>query len=131
MSCKKFVFLLFISMSFIAQARDHLIYSIEQEIPMGYDNEDLKKNYFVNIGINQGVDKGTKLDVYRVISKLNPYDNQKRINHKVKVGEMKVLYSTDEASIGIMSKYNDDKESPLFELEDFMIGDLVGISVRK
>lgn len=118
-------------MSFIAQARDHLIYSIEQEIPMGYDNEDLKKNYFVNIGINQGVDKGTKLDVYRVISKLNPYDNQKRINHKVKVGEMKVLYSTDEASIGIMSKYNDDKESPLFELEDFMIGDLVGISVRK
>ena len=131
MTCKKIVFLLLIMTSFLAQARDHLIYSIEQEIPMGYDNEELKKNYFVNIGVNQGVEKGTKLDVYRIISKLNPYDNQKRINHKVKVGEMKVLFSTNEASIGIMSKYFDDKESPLFELEDFMIGDLVGISVRE
>lgn len=131
MSCKKIIFLLLLTTSFFAQARDHLIYSIEQEIPMGYDNEELKKNYFVNIGENQGVEKGTKLDVYRIISKLNPYDNQKRINHKVKVGELKVLFSTDEASIGIMSKYMDDKDSPLFELEDFMIGDLVGISVRE
>ena len=116
-------------MSLTTHARDHLIYSIEQEIPMGYDDESLKKNYFVNIGANQGVEKGTLLDVYRIISKLNPYDNQKRINHKVKVGEMKVLYATDEASIGIMSKYMDDASTPLFELEDFMIGDHVGISV--
>tara|TARA_B100001971_G_scaffold213155_1_gene245474 strand:+ start:57955 stop:58302 length:348 start_codon:yes stop_codon:yes gene_type:complete len=113
----------------MVQARDHLIYSIEQEVPMGYDNEELKKNYFVNIGSNQGVEKGTRLDVYRIISKLNPYDNQKRINHKVKVGEMRVLYATDEASIGAMSKYYDDDNTPLFELEDFMIGDHVGISV--
>lgn len=129
MSCKKIIFLLFILTSFSIQAREHLIYSIEQEIPMGYDEEELKKNYFVNIGTNQGVEKGTKLDVYRIISKLNPYDDQKRINHKIKVGEMQVLYSTDEAAIAIMSKYNDDKNTPLFELEDFMIGDHVGISV--
>ena len=106
MSCQKFIFLLLVLSSFMVQARDHLIYSIEQEVPMGYDNEELKKNYFVNIGSNQGVEKGTRLD-----------------------GEMRVLYATDEASIGAMSKYYDDDNTPLFELEDFMIGDHVGISV--
>jgi hypothetical protein len=97
---------------------------------MGYDNEINKKNYFINMGENQGVEKGTTLDVYRIISKLNPYDNQKRINHKIKVGEMKVLYATDEAAIGRMKNFLDDKETPLFEIEDFMIGDHVDVSVN-
>jgi hypothetical protein len=98
---------------------------------MGYVDEINKKNYFINMGENQGVEKGTVLDVYRIISKLNPYDNQKRINHKVKVGEIKVLYATGEAAIGRKKLFMDDKETPLFEIEDFMIGDHVDVSVNE
>lgn len=132
MSCKHFtILLLLLSISSFAQARDHLIYSIEEELPMGFENETLKKNYYINMGSNQGVDKGTLLNVYRVISKLNPYNNQRRINHKIKVGKVKILHSSSESSIGILKElYNDKDESPLFDLEDFMIGDHVDVSVN-
>lgn len=111
-------------------ARDHLIYSVAEDIPMGYENEIIKKNYYVNIGGSQGVQKGTVLDVYRVISKMNPYDNQKRINYKVKIGELKVVHADDEAAIGKLNKIDTGEDAPLFEVENFMIGDYVSINVN-
>ena len=112
-------------------AREHQIYSVEEELSMGRPNEILKKNYYVNIGQNQGVSKGTKLNVYRVISNLNPYENQKRINHRVKIGELKILHADQEAAIGALSKLNNGPDDPLFEIENFMIGDHVSVSVNE
>lgn len=111
-------------------AREHLIYSIDEEIPMGYENEKPKRNYYVNIGSNQGVKAGTTLDVFRIISKSNPYDNLKRINYKVKIGELEVLHSDDHAAIGSLKQIKVGIKDPLFEISSFMIGDYVGVSVK-
>ena len=113
-----------------AFARDHLIYSVAEEIPMGYDNESPKRNYYVNIGANQGIRKGTTLNVYRTISKLNPYDNQKRINYKVEIGKLEILHTEDESSIGMIKVKNDNLKTPLFEINNFMIGDHVSVNVN-
>ena len=126
-TCITFLLLLF---SLNLMAKDHLIYSVSQEIPMGYKDEVIKKNFYLNIGANQGVAKGTTLDVYRVISKSNPYENLKRVNYKVKIGELKVLHSDDEASIGILSNLKDDEETPLIHLKGFMIGDHVSVNTK-
>ena len=115
-TCITFLFLLF---SLNSIARDHLIYSVSEEIPMGYENEITKKNFYLNIGSNQGVKQGTILDVYRVISKSNPYENLKRVNYKVKIGEIKVLHSDDEAAIGVLTSLNDSNETPLIHLKGF------------
>lgn len=111
-------------------SRDHQIYSISEEVPMGYDNEVLKKNYYVNIGKNQGVRQGATLNVFRVISKLNPYENQKRINHRVKIGQIEILHADEEAAIGAFKEINNGPQDPLFEIENFMIGDHVSVSVN-
>jgi len=121
-----FIFLL----SFNILARDHLIYSISQEIPMGYDQEAIKKNFYLNIGSNQGVNNGTKLDVFRIISRSNPYENLKRVNYKVKIGELKVVHTDDEAAIAIMTQINLSNDSPLLELEGFMIGDHISVNTN-
>jgi hypothetical protein len=126
-TCITFLLFLF---SFNLIARDHLIYSVSQEIPMGYEDEIIKKNFYLNIGANQGVNRGATLDVYRVISKSNPYENLKRVNYKVKIGELKVLHSDDEASIGILSTLKDDEETPLVHLKGFMIGDHVSVNTK-
>ncbi|MCT4642586.1 MAG: hypothetical protein N4A33_09860 [Bacteriovoracaceae bacterium] len=117
-------------LNFNTLARDHVIYSIAQEIPMGEDNEVIKKNYYLNIGENQGVKIGTKLDVYRVISNVNPYNDKERVNHKVKIGELEVLHSDSDASIASMKNTQLDSKKPLFELNDFMIGDHVDVSIK-
>jgi len=112
--------------------KDHLIFSVSEEIPMGFENEVLKKNFYINIGTSHGVQKGTVLDVYRTISKLNPYydNDKKRVNYQVKIGELEVLHTEDGAAIAIMKKKEDTLKDPMFELNNFMIGDHVVVSVN-
>ncbi len=95
---------------------------------MGYQDEVIRKNYYLNLGKGQGVNKDSVIDVHRIISVQNPYDNKKRVNYKVKIGELKVIHSSDEASIATVHRYVD--EETIFELPQFMIGDHVSVSVR-
>lgn len=109
-------------------ARSYVIFSMAQDLPMGLENEVIRKNYYINMGAGQGVKKDSILDVFRIVSIQNPYDNKKRVNYRVKVGELKVLHSSDEASIAMVNKY-EKEEAPIFELNQFMIGDHVSINV--
>lgn len=108
-------------------AKTFLIYSVAQDLPMGTDGQVIKKNFYVNMGKAQGVKKGTILDVFRVVSVLNPYDNRKRMNHKVKIGELKVLHSSDEGAIANFHKF-EDEDMPVLELDQFIVGDLVAVN---
>lgn len=114
----------------MAIAKDYVIYSISQDIPMGVEKEVLRKNFYIDMGKNQGVTKGSVLDVYRVISVLDPYESKKRFNHKVKIGEVKVLHSEDASSIGVLNKLESDEETPVFEVGKLMIGDVVSAHVK-
>jgi len=58
--------------------REYIIYSVAQDIPMGIENEVINKNYYINMGIKQGLDQGTILDVFRIISRVDPYKTKKR-----------------------------------------------------
>ena len=131
LSCAKFFFsILLISISVTALARDHQIFTVAEDLPMGFENEILRRNYYVDIGSEQGVSKGTTLDVFRTISKSNPYNDQKRVNYRVKIGELEVLHSEDGSSIGILKAFEGGKKSPLFEISSFMIGDMVTVKVK-
>jgi hypothetical protein len=130
-SCKKFsIFLVFYFLLQIAHAKDYFIFSILQDIPMGYENEIVKKNYYVSLGTDHGLSHGSLLNVYRRISTNNPYDNQNRINYKIKVGELEVIHTESSASItkARAFTYKDNKIS--LEVDDFMIGDYVSVKVK-
>lgn len=116
--------------STMAIAKDYVIYSISQDIPMGVEKEVLRKNFYIDMGKNQGVAKGSILDVYRVVSVLDPYESKKRFNHKIKIGEVKILHAEDGSSIGILNKVEKDDETPVFEIGKLMIGDVVGAHVK-
>ena len=109
-------------------SRDYIIYSIGLKLPMGEKNETRQKNYYVNLGQTQGVSLNTTLDVYRVISRLDPYQANKRYNYKVKIGQLKVIHVESQAAIGILKKR--DKNDVLYELDDFIIGDHVDVHVQ-
>ena len=125
----KFMFvLLSLLISQAVSARSYVIFSMAQDLPMGTDNEVVRKNYYINMGAGQGVKKDSVLDVFRIVSVQNPYDNKKRVNYKVKIGELKVLHSSDEAAIATVNSY-EKEDVPIFELNQFMIGDHVAINV--
>ncbi len=114
----------------MAFAKDYVIYSIAQDIPMGTPNETIRKNFYVDMGKNQGVKKDSVLDVFRIVSVLDPYGGKKRFNHKVKVGELKILHSEETTSIGVLNKMEDLEETPVLEVNALMIGDLVNVHVK-
>lgn len=131
LSCKTFfISLLLSSISICAFAREHQIFTVAEDLPMGFANEVLRRNYYVDIGSDQGVSKGTTLDVFRTISKSNPYDNQKRVNYRVKIGELEILHSEQTSSIGILKTFEGGIKSPLFDISGFMIGDMVTVKVK-
>lgn len=109
-------------------ARSYMIFSLTQDLAMGLENEVIRKNYYINMGKGQGVKKDSIVDVFRIISIQNPYDNKKRVNYKVKIGELKVIHASDEAAIAIVNEY-EKEDVPIFELPQFMIGDHVAINV--
>ena len=111
-------------------SRDYIIYSIMQSISMGTANEKVKKNYYLNMGNTQGLENGTIIDVYRNISRVDPYASKKRYNYNVKIGELKVVHSQDQSSIASLNKVIVNEERPLFDIEGFMIGDVVKVSVK-
>lgn len=125
--------LFMIALSFTASmaiAKDYVIYSIAQDLPMGNPNEVIKKNFYVDMGTSQGVKKGSVLDVYRVVSVLDPYESKKRYNHRIKIGEVKVIHAEDTSAIGVLNKVEEGDETPVFEIGKMMIGDIVTVKVK-
>mgnify|MGYP000741733295 FL=1 len=114
----------------MAIAKDYVIYSISQDIPMGNPKEVLRKNYYIDMGKNQGISKGAVLDVFRVVSVLDPYESKKRFNHKIKIGEVKILHAEESSSIATMSKLESEDETPVLEIGKLMIGDVVNAHVK-
>lgn len=114
----------------MAIAKDYVIYSISQDLPMGNKGEVVRKNFYVDMGTNQGLKKGSLLDVYRVVSVLDPYESKKRYNHRVKIGEVKVLHAEDSSAIAVLNKLEQEDETPVFEIGKMMIGDIVTVKVK-
>ncbi len=114
----------------MAIAKDYVIYSIAQDIPMGNKDEIIRKNFYVDMGMSQGVKKGSILDVYRVVSVLDPYESKKRFNHRIKIGEVKVLHAEDTSAIGVLNKLEEGEDTPVFEVGKMMIGDIVTVKVK-
>ncbi len=125
---KALTLFLFFLFSHEIHARSYVIFSLAQDLPMGFENEVVRKNYYVNLGTAQGINKDSILDVFRIISVQNPYDNKKRVNYKVKIGELKVVHSSPDAAIAMVHAY-EKEDAPVFELNQFMIGDHVAINV--
>jgi hypothetical protein len=97
---------------------------------MGHKGEQIKRNYFVNVGAIQGVRSGTTLDVFRNNSIDNPFDTNKRIHYKVKIGELQIIHSDNASSIAKSKSFLEHAIDLQLEINSFMIGDHVAVSVK-
>jgi hypothetical protein len=121
------IFMFTASMGF---ARDFIIFSIVQDLPMGYEQEVVNKNFYVNIGSKQGVSEGTTLDVFRTISRLDPYKRKQRYKYKIKIGELEVLHSENDTAIATLKESNVGKDLKVYDIGSFMVGDKVNVKVK-
>lgn len=122
---------LLLFLSFQVFSKDEIIYSVGHDIPMGYqENEGIQKNYYITMGSDQGIQKGAILDVFRILTQQNFYDKQKRVNYKIKIGSIKIIETTSQASIAVSHQFKEGSEQPILDVKNFMVGDVVAIHVN-
>ena len=123
------VALMLLNLTSLAVAKEYIIYSIVQEVPMGDEGEKIKKNFYVNLGSGQGLKQGTVLDVFRAQSRVDPYNGNKRHLYNVKIGQLKIIHSEENSAIAKLDVITTGDDTPLFEQKHFMIGDQVKINI--
>jgi hypothetical protein len=125
-------FLSFCSSSLLI-ARDYVIFAIHQDVPMGTVGEKIVKNYFVNIGQVQGIREGSILNVYRLVSQLDPYQQNKKLDFKILLGHLRVVHLEQESLISekiLLSEKTTSPQGLSLDIKDFMIGDSVDIQLE-
>jgi hypothetical protein len=122
---KKLIF--FISLFYLnfSAAQNYSIYGIHQDFPMGEKDEVIKKNFFLTLGTDQGVYPGSIMDVFRILFVINGANPKERINHRVKIGELKVIHSEVGASVAVKEPNFKEENGLVLDFKGFMLGDEV------
>lgn len=109
----------------ISIAQTYTVYALNQDLPMGEKDEVINKNFFLTIGKEQGVYPGAILDVFRTLFVLNGANSLERINHRVKIGEMRVIHTENRASVAVMQNQLKLETGLVLQFKGFRIGDEV------
>lgn len=105
-----------------------IIYSVFKGIDLGDPNEAVKKDYFVNLGTNQGVRVGTVLEVAR---KAPSYDLTTEKLYKDLIfpfAQIKIIHAEKDASIARLEKLYSPDKTPVLVPRAVIVGDLVKVS---
>ena len=112
-------------------AKDYVVYSVVQDVPMGTENEIIKKNFYINMGSDQGLKNGTIVNVFRNLSVEDPYNTKKRFTYSVKIAELEIIHSENYISIAnLKGMTNSGLKSPLVDVQGVMIGDRVEVNAN-
>ena len=109
----------------VALSADAIVYSVYKGVDLGAPNEELQKDYFVNLGTNQGVEIGATLEVAR----RNPsYDLTTEKLYKDLVfpfARLRVIHAEKDASIARVEKLYAPDKTPVLIPRAVIVGDLV------
>lgn len=105
-----------------------IVYSVFKGIDLGNPNEMLQKDYFVNLGTNQGIRVGTVLEVAR---KAPSYDLTTEKLYKDLIfpfARIKVIHAEKDAAIARLEKLYPQDQTPVLVPRSVIVGDLVKVS---
>jgi hypothetical protein len=105
-----------------------IVYSVFKGIDLGNPNEKVQKDYFINLGTNQGIHVGTILEVAR---KSPSYDLTTEKLYKDLIfpfAQVKVIHAEKDASIARLSKLYPEDKTPVLTPRSVIVGDLVRIA---
>lgn len=108
-----------------AVANEHTVYEVFRPIDLGESDRPPPRDIFVNMGSNDGLKKGSILDVYRKISSFDNLTEKVAGDHIIPVGRLKVIHSDAKTAIARVEKFVSVEQEPALLPQTVMIGDLV------
>jgi hypothetical protein len=108
-----------------ARANDYSVYEVFRAVDLGESDRPPPKEIFINMGSNQGVKKGSILDVYRKIASYDNLTEKLAGEHVIPVGRIKVIHADEKTAIARVDRFVSLEQEPALLPQAIMIGDLV------
>ena len=109
----------------LAGAEEYSVYQVFRPIDLGETDHTPPKDIFINMGSNQGIKKGSVLDVYRKISSFDNLTERLVGDHMIPVGKIKVIHSDEKTAIARVDRFVSVEQEPALLPQAIMIGDVV------
>lgn len=90
--------------------------------------EKVFKNFFINGGMNFGLQAGMHVDVMRRLPVHDPIKNASVGDLRVKVGTLEIIHSEDKLSVARLVGYDSMEKRPLLDYEAVMVGDRLDLA---
>ncbi|MBI3535415.1 MAG: hypothetical protein HY072_08050 [Deltaproteobacteria bacterium] len=123
---KLFCHIIFILLLFqpLALSEDFVVYNVQKALSFGND-EVLEKDYFINMGHQNGLRVGSILDVYRKISSYDVRTEKLYLNVTFPFARLKVIHVENQLAIARLEKFLPPEKTPVFFPPGVMAGDIV------
>jgi hypothetical protein len=110
---------------FSAHAAEYNVYQVYRAIDLGETDQKPPKDIFINMGAEQGLKKGSVLDVYRRISSFDNMTQKHMGDHMIPVGKIKIIHTDDKTAIARADRFVSIDQEPALLPQAIMIGDVV------
>ena len=111
-----------------ALGADYSVYEVFRAVDLGESDRPPPKEIFVNMGSNQGVKKGSVLDVYRKVVSFDNLSEKVGGEHMIPVGRIKVIHADEKTAIARVDRYVSLEQEVSLLPQTVMIGDLVRLA---
>lgn len=102
-----------------------VVYSVYQSVPLGYENEMPRKDFYLNIGTTQGVRVGSEVEVIRKVATYDLVGKKLYKEITFPIGTLRVIHVEDQVSIARLDKMNPAEATPIQNPQAVMVGDYV------
>jgi len=114
-----------------ANATPFVVYGMRTDFPMSNDNKYPEKDFYVNLGLAQGIKIGSSLEVFRIVTTDDDISNRKMDNITFRIAKLKIIHAEENISVARLVEMNSKEETPYGIYNTIMIGDLVEVSSKK
>jgi len=111
-----------------AAAADFVVYSVYKSLDLGNPGETPQKDYYVNMGSQNGVREGMILDVLRKVPTYDLLTEKLYRDVVFPIAKLRVIHSESGAAIARLEKLNPVEKTPAMPTRAVMIGDLVRVA---
>ena len=120
-----FVIMNILAFSATSLAEEFNVYQVYRAVDLGESDVSPPKDIFINMGSQQGIKKGSILDVYRKISSFDNLTQKHMGDSMIPVGRVKVIHVDDKIAIARADKFVSVDQEPALLPQAVMIGDVV------
>jgi hypothetical protein len=111
-----------------ALGADYSVYEVFRAVDLGESDRPPPQEIFVNMGSNQGVKKGSVLDVYRKVVSFDNLSEKVGGEHMIPVGRIKVIHTDEKTAIARVDRFVSLEQEVSLLPQTVMIGDLVRLA---